>query len=110
MVVECSIANCNIDAHVCYPDHCLERSSVCTSFSHFQNWRIFGFTRDAISSSIPLLGYYYQADFFRLLFGSMRASARTVLRGDVDQALEDDVDQALIVMTKPSKMMSTRPW
>ena len=80
--------------------------------SHFRNWRIFGFTRDAISSSIPLLGYYSQADFFRLLFGSMRSnfSTRLVLRGDVDQALEDDVDQALIVMTKPSKMMSTRPW
>jgi len=68
------------------------------SSSHFQNWRIFGFTRDAISSSIPLLGYSSPATRFShfvwLFAAKLLHDNGTELCRDV-QALEDE-DLALV--------------
>ena len=112
-VLECSTANCNMHARFCFLLHrdltfpsnsqAFTASSVRPSSSHFQNWRIFGFTRDAISSSIPHLGYSSQPDVFCLLLGSLRLNlfTRTVLIRFVDKRTQPSK------MTKPSKMTSS---
>ena len=73
-------------------------SSGGPSSSHFQNWRIFGFTRDAISPSIPLLGYSSPttrfSPFVWLFAAKLLHDNGTELCRDV-QALEDE-DLALV--------------
>ena len=64
-VLECSTANCNMHARFCFLLHrdltfpsnsqAFTASSVRPSSSHFQNWRIFGFTRDRCFSPFAWL-------------------------------------------------------
>ena len=108
-VLECSTANCNMHARFCFLLHrdltfpsnsqAFTASSVRPSSSHFQNWRIFGFTRDRwhqlINPALRLCSS--QADVFRRLLGSLRPNlfTRTVL--------------SFVVMFMPSKMTSSLP-
>ena len=69
-----------------------------TANCNMHAWRIFGFTRDAISSSIPLLGYSSPATRFShfvwLFAAKLLHDNGTELCRDV-QALEDE-DLALV--------------
>ena len=95
----CRMLYCKLQ-HACMPIFAIEitASSGGPSSSHFQNWRIFGFTRDAISPSIPLLGYSSPttrfSPFVWLFAAKLLHDNGTELCRDV-QALEDE-DLALV--------------